>query len=132
MSTIIVKNKEELERAYREKADKIIVQGEFAKKIKKVESIKKITPQKLAALGIASTVIGAGVATGPVTGGAGYAVSVVTATSISVSTGIAVSVIMLACTISITLLVSVFNDYETNVRFKGNGIEVELERKRNR
>lgn len=41
MSSIIVRNKEELEKAYREKADIIIIEGEFAKKIKKVESIKK-------------------------------------------------------------------------------------------
>lgn len=88
----IVRNKTELKRAYDEKAETIIVVGEFAEKMKKLMPFAKINHDE-----------------------ATEVVEISSAASLSLATGLAISSIILACSIGIVLIISLFRDYKTEI-----------------
>lgn len=109
----IVKNKDELRRAYMDKVDIIIIEGDFAKDIKKLMPFKKVnvdTSSKTGKVEIDSCNYSA---------------------SLSLSTGLAVSAIILASSIGISLIISLFKDYKSEISTEINkhGIRIKFIRK---
>lgn len=129
-------DKQSLKKAFDSKADEIIVTGKLAKKLKKVQALKKASPAALAIAGgaIAAAVptIIAATATAPATAGTSYllalpaiaAETTAVATTLSVSTSVAVSIIILAASIGVSLLISLFKDYCPEVIIKHGKTEI--------
>ena len=90
----IVKNKNELKKAYEDKVDKIVITGDFAKKVNKAKVICKMTPAKLAVLGAALTAAGSGIAISSLTLGASSVIGIAAAVPAAAKTGISISSII--------------------------------------
>ncbi|MGP3141445.1 hypothetical protein [Serratia nevei] len=101
VTQIVVRTKEELEKARKERADYIIVEGELADKLKKGKKVAK-------ASGVTITVIAAAIAAAPFTGG----ISTLGAASAAALTGTEIVAIIAAASIGIALIIGVFKDYE--------------------
>lgn len=116
MESRIVKTKEQLQKAYDEKVDKIIVEGKLAKKIKKTQKLKYVTMATVAGLGGAIAIVAGGIATAPMTGGVSLAVSGSAVAAISAQTGLSFAAVIMAVSVGVSLLVAVFKDYDVEVR----------------
>lgn len=111
MQKVVVYTKQELKKAYNDKADVIVVKGKLAKKIRRLMPLKRFAPMLYKVYGTKKIT--------PAMCGA-----------ISVETGIAIALIILASSIGFVLIVSVFKDYKTkvNVSASDRGCEVYMER----
>lgn len=101
MSEVIVKTKDELERAKNNKAEYILIKGELATKVKRGKTVVK-------ASGITIALISTALAATPFTGG----LSLAAAAPIAAMSGFEIAAIIAAASIGIALLVAVFKDYE--------------------
>ncbi|HGM5387464.1 TPA: hypothetical protein ACKP07_000293 [Serratia marcescens] len=101
MAQVVVRTKEELETARKEKADYIIVEGELADKLQRGKKVAK-------ASGVTITVIAAAIAAAPFTGG----ISTLGAASAAALSGMEIVAIIAAASIGIALIIGVFKDYE--------------------
>ncbi len=110
--TRIVKNKKELKQAYEDKVDKIIITGEFAKKVHKAKAIRKMTPAKLAILVAALTAAGGGIATSSLTFGTSSVIGMTAVVSAAAKTGLSISAIIAVSSIGLALLLAVFKEYD--------------------
>lgn len=110
--TRVVRDKNELKKAYEDKVDKIIVEGGLAKKMKKAKAIRTMTPAKLAILGTALAAVGGGVAMSPFTLGASAVVSTAVAIPVAVQTDVSITVIIAVSSIGLTLLIAILKDYD--------------------
>lgn len=128
-NTRIVKDKNELKKAYEDKVDKIIVTGDFAKKMRKAKVIRKMTPAKLAVLGAVLTAAGGGLAMSPFTLGASSVISIVTVAPAAAKTGISISAIIAIGSIGLTLLLAIFKEYDFIEAKKGD-FKVVLKRRK--
>lgn len=101
----VVTTKQELEAA-KERGDvEIIVEGEFANKLK---TAKKVTLVGAGTLGLITVAIAAATLTAPVTGGLSY----FAAAPVAALSGLEIAAIITASAIGLTLLIAVFKDYE--------------------
>lgn len=116
-----VSTKEELRRAYKAKVDTIVVVGELAEMMKKVEPLGKVKPITYGGLSLLAGVKAMG---GPL--------SSVAVASIAALTGLEIGIIIIATSIGLSFVISVFKDYETDasVKFDVNGVQCRLKRKR--
>lgn len=131
MDCITVTTQEELKRAIKEKSDKIIVVGELAKKVKKAEVIKKLSPVALSTVGVLGLLGSAGIAAAPATGGASLAFF---ATQIIVTTATAkvvipISVLALISGVGIVAMSILFDEY-SHVEISREKIVFERKRKK--
>ncbi|AGT25526.1 MULTISPECIES: hypothetical protein [Klebsiella pneumoniae complex] len=101
MAEVIVKTKEELEKAKDDKVEYIVIEGELADKVRKSKTVAK-------ASGAALAIIAAAIAAAPVTGGlSSFAVAPVAAMS-----GFEIAAIIAAASIGLALIIALFKDYE--------------------
>ena len=129
MRSITVTTEKELKKAIQEKYDKIIVEGDLAKKVIQAEKIKKLSP---AAMGILTTCCAAavgGTVAAPFTGGASLGVSAVALAPAVVATGLSIPVLTIIVIIGLGLLSTLFDEY-TKIRFSLNPPEIIFERKK--
>ncbi|WP_273837671.1 hypothetical protein [Providencia rettgeri] len=105
MSEVIVKTKDELERAKNNKAEYILIKGELATKVKRGKTVAKASGITLTLI---SAALATALATAPVTGGLSFAA----AAPIAAMSGFEIAAIIAAASIGISLLVAVFKDYE--------------------
>ena len=98
-----IRTKEELKKAVESKTNEFVVVGNLVKDLKKVQVMKKVSTGALVALG-------ASLAAAPLTGGLSLAPAVV---ALSAETGIAVGIIALFVGLGVSIMISTFNDYET-------------------
>lgn len=131
-STRVVKDRNELKKAYEDKVDKIILTGNFAQNMKKAKVIRKLTPAKLAMLGAAITAAGGGIAMAPFTLGVSSVISVAAAAPVAVKTGLSIPVIIAVGSIGLTLLLAVFEEYDIIEAKKGDFKVVLRKRKKNK
>jgi len=118
---LIVRTKEELKRAKKNKIGQFIVVGELAEKLKKSQNIAKLS--KRAAIGLAGAV-GVGVAAAPFSAGTSLGASAVVATGAAASAGVSASVIMASIAVGgILLAFAIFKDYNVSFKMGPNGIE---------
>lgn len=110
--TIVVKTKEELEKAKKAGALEIRVEGELADKLKKSKKVAKLSGVGLAAL---TAALGVATMTAPVTGGVSYFV----AAPVAALTGVEIAAIITASTLGIGLIIALFLDYEEIEYSKG-------------
>ncbi|CAM8428451.1 MULTISPECIES: hypothetical protein [Enterobacter] len=101
MNQVIVRTKDELERAQKSKAETIRIEGELANKVRKGKTVAKASGVTLAA-------IAAVLAATPFTGG----LSTMGLLPVAAYTGFEIATIIAAASIGIALLVAVFKDYE--------------------
>lgn len=125
----IVKNKNELKKAYEDKVDKIVITGDFAKKVNKAKVICKMTPAKLAVLGAALTAAGSGIAISSLTLGASSVIGIAAAVPAAAKTGISISSIIAISSIGLALLSAVFKEYDV-IEVKKGDFKVELRRRK--
>ena len=123
-----VRTKDELQRAYDDKVDEIIVEGKLAKKMKKTQKLRYVAPATLAGLGGAIAVVAGGIATAPVTGGMSAIASGSAVLAISASTGLNAAAVIIAVSVGITLLTHVFKEYD-EVEIGYGGACLKLKRK---
>lgn len=116
MESRIVTTKEELQKAYDEKVDKIIVEGQLAKKIKKTQKLKYVAPATIVGLGGSIAIVAGGIAAAPVTGGVSLAASGAATAAISAQTGLSIAAVIMAVSVGIALLMAVFKDYDVEVK----------------
>jgi hypothetical protein len=118
--TVIVKTKEELQKAVKSKAEKILVKGELAEKLNRSLEMKKVSTATIGAIACA------GCAT-PFTGGLGALAAV----SIAVLTGLEIALIIAVFFIGLALVLMVCKEF-IKVRFtaKHGDTEAELELER--
>ncbi len=127
MSSITVTTKEELKRAINEQYDEILVIGKLAKKVKKAEKIKTLSPKALAMIsGLAVVGTGAAVAA-PFTGGVSAAAFAAAAAPAAALSGLEVSVIAFIVFVGLTALSTLFDDY-TKIEIDRNGVKFERKR----
>ncbi len=112
MTIIEVRTKEDLEKAIKNKAEKIVVKGELAEKINKAEAIKKVSKPALVALGAA-------LAATPFTGGISGAVGVAAMTA---TTGMSIVAITAVAFLGLALILSITNDYDRKFNAKADGV----------
>lgn len=125
---LIVKTKNELKEAKKNKVKQFIVIGELAEKLNKAQKISRLS--RIAVAALAGT-IGIGVATAPVTGGTSVGVSALVATGAAASAGVPTSVTLacIACG-GIAIVYGLYKEYNVRVRANVNGsIELEFTRK---
>ncbi|MBE0149639.1 hypothetical protein [Serratia sp. PL7] len=108
MVQVVVNTKEELERAKKNKAEYIIVEGELANKLQKGKKVAK-------ASGVSLAVLTAAFVATPFTGD----ISMFAATPIAVMSGFEIAAIIAAASIGLTLLIAIFKDYEEIEAGKG-------------
>lgn len=129
MSSITVTTKEELKRAINEQYDEILVIGKLAKKVKKAEKIKTLSPKALAMIsGLAVVGTGAAVAA-PFTGGVSAAAFAAAAAPAAALSGLEVSVIAFIAFVGLTALSILFDNY-TEVEVQTHPPKIKFERKR--
>lgn len=131
-ATRIVKDKNELKKAYEDKVDEIIITGDFAKKMNKAKVISKMTPAKLAILGAALTAASGGIAMSPFTLGASFVISIAAVTPVAVKTGISISAVIAISSIGLALLMAVFKEYDVIEAKKGDFKVVLKKRKKSK
>ena len=121
MMQVEVSTKEDLKCAYKARVDTIVVVGELAKKMKKVEPIRKVKPIALGGLGLLA---GASVMGGPF--------GSFSAASIAAMTGLEIGIVVIATSIGLSLIISLFRDYETemSVELGADTVKYTLKRKR--
>lgn len=105
MNQVIVRTKAELERAQKNKAEIIRIEGELANKVRKGKTVAKASGVALTAISVA---IGASLTTTPITGG----LSMVGLAPVAAFTGFEIAAIIAAASIGIALIVAAFKDYE--------------------
>lgn len=93
MNSIIVYNRDDLEKAQKNKIDEIVVVGELATQLKKS---KTIATAGSISLGVLTVALGVASITAPVTGGLSFAVAAPIA----------------VVSIGLTLVIAIFKDYE--------------------
>lgn len=125
----IVKNRNELKKAYEDKVDKIVITGDFAKKVNKAKVICKMTPAKLAVLVAALTAAGGGIAISPFTSGASSVIGIAAAVPAAAKTGISISSIIAISSIGLALLSAVFKEYDV-IEVKKGDFKVELRKRK--
>ncbi|WP_274851932.1 hypothetical protein [Serratia marcescens] len=101
MAQIVVRTKEELEKASKEKADYIIVEGVLADKLQRGKKVAKASGATIAA-------IAAALAAAPFTGG----ISTMGVASAAALSGMEIAAIIAAASIGIALIIGLFKDYE--------------------
>lgn len=128
MSRVVVRTKEELKKAYADKVDEIIVEGEMAKQIRDLEKIKKFSPVAIGALTAAGAAFAAGSVAGPVTGGMSFLVGGAALTTAATTTGLSIPLIFFACAVGVALLFAIFKEYDV-IEASGMGIKIILRKK---
>ncbi len=124
--SIIVKTKEELEKAMDNKEQNIVVQGELAEKLYKTRKIAKLSGWTLVA-------IAAALAAAPFTGGLSAASLTAVAgftsiTSAATLTGLEIGVIVMAATIGLSIILALYKNYDVKIkRTEVDGTVTELE-----
>ncbi|HAS0861466.1 TPA: hypothetical protein I3314_001538 [Enterobacter hormaechei subsp. xiangfangensis] len=101
MTEVIVRTKDELERAKANKAQYITIEGELATKVKRGKTVAK-------ASGVSLALLTAALAATPFTGG----MSALAAAPIAAMSGFEIAAIIAAASIGITLIIAIFKDYE--------------------
>ena len=111
MTNEIIYTKKDFKNAIVNKQDYIVVEGNLAKQLYRVSSIKKISAGKLR-LVLGAIILGGGIST-CVAGPAG-ATAVITAAAIklSVDQACVIAIMMLSGTLSLSILISAFKDYD--------------------
>ncbi|MCL2007212.1 MAG: hypothetical protein FWG77_03915 [Treponema sp.] len=107
MKEIKVETKQELEKAYKLKPDRIIVTGELVEKLIKSKKITKIS--RAVVIGLATLVVGGTIIVPPIGMGA-LAVS-----------GSGVAAIIIASGIGIALVYAIYKDYDVIVTMEKDG-----------
>lgn len=128
MSSMTVNTSKELKQAIEMKADKIIVTGAVANKIKKAENMKKFSPAILTMIGALVAVGTAGIVAGPPTGGLSYLFVAPTYTTVSVATGLSIPVLIFIAAVGVTVLSTLFDEY-TRVEIGDGKIVYERKKK---
>ena len=100
MAEVIVRTKDELEKAKANKVQYITIEGELATKVKRGKTIAKASGVSLALLTTA-------LAATPFTGG----MSALAAAPIAAMSGFEIAAIIAAASIGITLIIAIFKDY---------------------
>lgn len=98
---VIVKTKEELEKAIKEKVPKIIIEGELAEKVNTALKIKKASKTTVA-------ILSAAIATIPFTGG----ISLPLVGGIAALTGLEIALILAIIFLGITLVMIIAREYK--------------------
>jgi len=120
MKEVVVKTKDELEKAVKDGLDRIVVKGELAQKVK---ATKELQAKGRAAMGIAMTTLAAAFALAPATGGLSFAA----AASIAATTGLSAVTIIAVFFLGITLVMLITNGYHIKIDTKGKFGDVEGE-----
>ncbi len=120
--TIVVRSKDELERAMKQGCEHITVKGELAEKIELSRKIKKLSKPVLAAL--TAALIAA-----PLTGGISGAMGLTAAAALS---GMEITAIVAVAFLGIALVLKIAEDYdiETKVKHGDSEAEVKMTRKK--
>lgn len=141
-TAVYAKSKEELKEYIERKEPEIIVEGKLAKQLKKCESLKKATPAKIAILTASVGVVGATIAAMIIAGGPTVGISYFLGTpaivaeagiigsSFGIGTFAAITMLILASSLSVAVLVSVFNDYDTEFEGDVGPMRLKLKRKK--
>ncbi|MFH0287027.1 hypothetical protein ACGRSR_05190 [Vibrio owensii] len=114
---MIVRTKEELEKAIKNKELEIIIEGELAEKVKTGKKIS--TVGRFALIGL-----GAAIAAIPFTGGS----SAVAFAPVAVLTGLEIALILAVVFVGVGLLTAIWKDYD-EVEFSYNPLKLKLKRK---
>ena len=124
---MIVRTKQELENAMKNKLQSFEVEGELAEKIKKGQKITRLSKATLSLLGASI----AGIAAAPVTGGVSGIAGLTGATTIATITGMEIAVIMAVAFIGLSVLIALFKDYsiEEETDLPNGKIKLKLARK---
>ena len=130
MSEITVKTSDELKRAMDMKYDVINVEGELAEKIKKTESLKKLGTVALRAV-VGGIIVAFGAA--PITGGLSLPVVSAFAATTAAASGTAISsgTIIAIVAIGASLILTLYKDYDIEVKVTPDGVKVKLKLKNN-
>lgn len=102
---VVVRNKEELQRAFDSKANIIVAKGELAEKLIEARNIRKLSKFKLAAF---VAIMGAAAAAAKQTKG----LSFVAATPIAASTALSIATVMAVFFVGTGLIIGLFQDYD--------------------
>ena len=129
MRSITVKTENELKKAIQEKYDRIIVEGDLAKKVIQAEKIKKLSPAAMGILSACCVAAVGGVVAAPVTGGGSLGISAVALAPAVVATGMSIPVLILIVIVGLALLAILFDEY-TKIRASLNPPEIVFERKK--
>ena len=118
---VTVRTKEELDRAIKNKEDTIIVRGDLAEQVNRIENLRTLGP-------IALTVLGAAVALIPFTAGLSSPLVVAAAATAGLSPVVILAIIAVG---GILVAYAISRDYTIKFKAKGPGYEAEviLERK---
>lgn len=109
---LVVKTKDELQKAIDNKINHFEVEGELAEKLKKGQKITTLGKFTLAVLTVAIAGIVATPATGGISGVAGFSA----ASTVATLTGLEIAVIMSVAFLGIGMLIALFKDY--NVEYE--------------
>lgn len=123
MKSTIVKTRQELEAAQKNKFDKIMIVGDLAEQVKKAEKVGMAGKTTIAIL---LSTLGIAAVTAPITGGLSFAL----AAPAAALTGMEIAAIIAASAIGIRLVASIFEDYKTvTAGFNEYGPYVVIEKK---
>lgn len=111
---MIVKTKQDLESALKNKVEYFEVEGELAEQLKKGQ---KITTLSKVALSVLTASI-AGIALAPATGGVSGVMGLTTATAIATLTGLEIAVIMTVAFVGVRMLMALYKDYEVEYEYE--------------
>lgn len=113
---IVVRSKDELERAIEQRCEHIIVKGELAEKIDKSRKIKKLSKPILAALTAA-------VLATPLTGGISGAMGL---TAVAALSGMEITAIVAVAFLGTALILKIVEDYDIEAKGKHGDSEAEV------